>query len=300
MNAQPALKPGEAVGEALRLIAQQTLSDAHAIVTDGTREKAAAVHDFRKSMKRWRAFLRLLEPHLGDSGLQLRVQAGDLARSLATARDASSALEALDDLQDEGAVPSEALSERSLASARERLSQMRSASERRVWNESARQRILDYITAASHQVAAWNFAAIAFADVAEGLTKTYRRARKMQPQDWRAASADQLHDLRQRVVVHRYQMELIEPSWPRLGKLWVDEAQRLRNRLGAYQDLAVLAQLTARNAPLATWRSRLMPIVGKAQAEQVKAAARLSARLFAEPPKAFRRRIEALWEAQAG
>ncbi len=29
------------------------------------------------------------------------------------------------------------------------------------------------------------------------------------------------------------------------------------------------------------------------------AAKRVAARLFAEPPKAFRRRLEALWDAQA-
>jgi CHAD domain-containing protein len=298
MNAQPALKPGEAVGEALRLIARETLSEAHAIVTDTEREKAVAVHDFRKSMKRWRAYLRLLEPQFGDAGLQLRVQAGDLARSLTSARDASSALEALDDLQDDGVLPSGALSGRSLATVRERLTQMRSASERRVWNERARQRILDYVTAASHQVAVWDFAALTFADVAEGLTRTYRRARKAQPDEWRDAGGDALHELRQRVVIHRYQMELIEPAWPRLGKLWVEEAQRLRNRLGQYQDLVMLAQLAVPNAPLAPWRSRLMPTIAKAQSEHTKAASRLSARLFAESPKAFRRRLEALWEAQ--
>ena len=53
-----------------------------------------------------------------------------------------------------------------------------------------------------------------------------------------------MHEFRQRVVVHRYQMELVEPAWPRLGKVWVGEAQRLRERLGKHQDLAVLRKLT--------------------------------------------------------
>ena len=54
-----------------------------------------------------------------------------------------------------------------------------------------------------------------------------------------------LHDLRRRVVAHRYQMELVEPLWPKFGKLWVAEAQRLRDRLGAFQDLSVLLGFTA-------------------------------------------------------
>jgi CHAD domain-containing protein len=298
MNAQPTLKPGEAIGEALRLIARETLADAHAVVTDTARDSARAVHDFRKSMKRWRAFLRLVEPHLGEDGSQLRAQAGDLARSLNSARDASAALEALDDLQEEKLIPCAALSERSLKTIRARLAGMRDASERSAWNEATRQRVLDYIDAASHQVNGWDLAHLTFADVAEGLTRTYRRARKAQPPHWRDAAADALHELRQRVVVHRYQMELIEPVWPRLGRLWVEEAQRLRGQLGACQDLTVLASLAVPNGPLAAWRARLAPLIAKAQASRKKSAARLAARLFAEPPKAFRRRLEALWSAQ--
>ena len=118
--------------------------------------------------------------------------------------------------------------------------------------------------------------------------------------DWLAASPDELHELRRRVVEHRYQMELIEPAWPRLGRIWVDEAQRLRNRLGRYQDLVVLTQLAMPHQPLAPWRSKLQPLIAHQQAEYVKLASRVAARLFAEPPKVFRRRIEALWDAQAG
>ena len=56
-------------------------------------------------------------------------------------------------------------------------------------------------------------------------------------------------------------MDLVEHLWPRLGQVWAEEAQRLRNRLGACQDLAVLAATTAPHQPLAPWRSRLMPLI---------------------------------------
>ena len=106
-----------------------------------------------------------------------------------------------------------------------------------------------------------------------------------------------MHDLRRRVVEHRHQMDLIEPLWPRLNEVWAQEAQRLRNRLGACQDLTVLTTLTAPHQPLAPWRSRLAPVIAERRAAHVRTASRLAGRLFAEKPKAFRRRIEALWEA---
>jgi CHAD domain-containing protein len=191
------------------------------------------------------------------------------------------------------------LSDRSLGTVRTRLEKMRASSERKVWDESTRQRILDYITAASYQLTLWDFSLFSFLDVAKGLAQTYRRARNAIPEDWDAVTAEDLHDLRRRVVVHRYQMEIVEPAWPRLGRIWVEEAQRLRNRLGKYQDLATLAGLTAPHQPLAPWRSRLTPAIERQQRDYAKSASRVAARLFAEPPKAFRRRIEALWIAQA-
>ncbi len=93
-------------------------------------------------------------------------------------------------------------------------------------------------------------------------------------------------------------MDLIEPLWPRLGKVWAEEAQRLRNQLGACQDLAVLTSLTAPHQPLAPWRSRLAPVIEARRAAHLKTAARLAGRLFAEKPKAFRRRVAALWSAR--
>ena len=109
--------------------------------------------------------------------------------------------------------------------------------------------------------------------------------------------AEELHDLRRRVVAHRYQMELVEPLWPKLGRLWVAEAQRLRDRLGAFQDLSMLQGFTAPHQPLAPWRSRLTPLIATRQAAHAKVAQRIGGRLFAERPRAFRKRLEALWES---
>ena len=114
---------------------------------------------------------------------------------------------------------------------------------------------------------------------------------------WHEAEDEALHRLRRRVVVHRYQLPLVEGLWPRLNRVVVGEAQRMRERLGAHQDLTVLAQLTAPHAPLAPWRSRLAPLIDTRKAAHVDAAARIAARLLAEKPSSFRRRLMALWKA---
>lgn len=293
MSDKPALRPQEAVGEALRAIARDILANARASIEDRERIEAVAVHDFRATMKQWRAFLRLIEPFLDEDDRRWRTEAGELARGLAGARDWQAALDATDDLEKNTA--SHRLSSGTWQTIRDRLEALRSSAETASLNSAMRARISAALDRADARVEQWPLDALAFKDVVRSLGDGYRRAQRLIPGDWRAAPAEEVHELRKRVVVHRYQMEIVEPLWPRLGRTWVREAQRLRTRLGRHQDLAVLARLAEPHQPLARWRSRLQSAITQRQAQQVAAAGRIAARLFAEQPKAFRKRLEAMW-----
>jgi CHAD domain-containing protein len=297
MGRKSGLRPYRPVGEALVAVAHDILEEARAAIADPAKPDAVAVHDFRKAMKRWRAFLRLLEPIVGADARRLRDLARDLARALAAARDGQSALDALADLI--AHAPQSGFSERSWNSIRARLDALRQGAETVALTESMRERLRSAIEAGTEAIAHWPLEDTRFWQVSEGLRESYARARRAIPTDWEDASDEELHDLRQRVVIHRYQMPLLEPLWPRFSRLWIAEAQRLRERLGTHQDLAVLAGLTALRQPLAPWRGRLLPLVAARKAVHVEAAARLARRLFAERPKAFRRRLDALWSAAA-
>jgi CHAD domain-containing protein len=263
MAEKPAVRPDVAVGEALRAVARDVLSEARAALDDTAKTDAVAVHDYRKAMKRWRALLRLLEPFLGDEGRGLRTQARDSAKELAGARDAQSGLDALDDMTDDKAPP---LSVRTVASIRGRLDEIRRAAEADTLNEAARARLIIALDGAASAADTWPLDDVTFSELARELTENY-------------------------------QMELVEPLWPKFGRLWVAEAQRLRDRLGAFQDLSVLQGFTAPHGPLAPWRSRLAPLILARRAAHAKAAQRMAGRLFAEKPRAFRRRLEALWDS---
>jgi CHAD domain-containing protein len=294
MSDRPGLQPREAVGGALREIARHILAEGRTVVEDRKRIEAVAVHDFRAAMKSWRAFLRLAEPHLEPNDRGWRTEARDLARMLAGARDAQAALDAVADAEQHA--PSHRLSAQAWDTIRERLEDLRSSAETASLTNPLRTRIVGALNRAEARIERWPLEDLSFSDIAEGLREHYQRARHAIPDDWRAASAQELHDLRQRVVIHRYQMELVEPLWPRLGRSWVREAQKLRNQLGKCQDLAVLARYAEPHQPLAQWRSRLQSVIGQRQAEHVATARRIAGRLFAERPKAFRRRLEAMWK----
>jgi CHAD domain-containing protein len=297
MSEKLGLRPQVAVGHALREIARHILAEARTAVEDRKRVEAVAVHDFRAAMKSWRAFLRLVEPHLGANERGWRGEARDLARLLAGARDGQAALDAIVDAEQHA--PSHRLSSQSWETIREKLEDLRASAETASLTNALRARILGALDRAEARVERWPLDNLSFSDLAEGLTEGYRRARHMLPKDWRGASAHDLHELRQRVVVHRYQMEIVEPLWPRLGRSWVREAQKLRTRLGSHQDLVVLSQFAEPHQPLARWRSRLQSVLAQRQAEHTTSARRIAARLFAERPRAFRKRLEAMWDGIA-
>ena len=291
MDDRPALQVDVAVGEALRAVARDVLAEARTAITDPDKSDAEAVHDFRRAMKHWRALLRLFEPFVGDEARRLRDEARDLARALTGARNAQSALDALADLEKHGL----ALSPRSIKGLRHRIEEIRRAAETTLINADMRLRLGSALDQAETMVERWPLHLVTFDDVADQLARFYRGVRQLIPEDWPAAEPEDLHELRKWVVIHRYQMDIVEPLWPRFAKMWTGEAQRLRDRLGKHQDMLMLASLTGPHQPLARWRSRLAPAIADRRAAHVAGAARLAARLFVEKPSTFRRRLDAMW-----
>lgn len=291
MQEKPALRPSVAVGEALRGVARDILAEARAAIADSTKSDADAVHDFRRAMKRWRALLRLVEPFLGEEARRLRDEARDLAHALTGARNAQSALDALADLEKHGLV----LSARSVAGLRQRIEAIKQTAETTTLNPDMRLRLGSALDQAAIVVERWPLHTLTFDDVADQLTRFYRDARRLIPAHWPDTDAEELHELRKRVVIHRYQIDIIEPLWPRFVKMWSGEAQRLRDRLGKHQDMLMLASLTGPHQPLARWRSRLATAIAERRSAHVVGAARIAARIFVEKPNALRRRLEAMW-----
>src|SRR5262249_51693354 len=220
MNDHPSrnryLRGGGSLGPA----AGDTPPGARPTIPDPSRSDAEAVHDFRRQMKRWRALLRLLEPFLGEEIVTLRTEARDLARALGGARDAQSALDALDDLAGHGLD----FTKQSLATVRARIEELKEAAGTTPLTADMRLRLPQALDQALAAVEQWPLHRMTSPDVARCLTRGYRAAREALPDDWADATGEDLHELRKRIVTHRYQMEIVVPLWRRFGKMWVREA----------------------------------------------------------------------------
>jgi CHAD domain-containing protein len=292
MNNTPALRSDLAVGETLREVARAILTDSRTAIESPDNSDAVAVHQFRRQMKHWRALLRLLDPFLGEESEGLHITARDLARDLGGARDLQTALEALDDLKRHD-LP---LPERSVKTMRKRIDELRTAGEQNALTADLRLRIAQALADAELAVNRWPIEALKFGDVAKQLAASYRAARRAVPETWSKASPEALHELRKLVVIHRYQMQVVQPLWKRFTKMWITEAQRLRERLGQHQDLEVLERLTEAGRPLAYWHARLEPPIAARKLRHVAAARKCATRLFVDKPGAFQRRLVVMWK----
>lgn len=254
---------------------------------------ATVVHDVRKALKHWRAMMRLVAPVVGKEAEEMRLQARDLGRQIAAARDGRAAQEAFSDvLKEAGAL----LPERTRAAVAELLARRRAGAEATGMTAAARANVTAMWKRAAAAIERWPLANFNHAEAARQLGTSYRRVCKAIPGDWSTANPDALHKLRRRVIEHRYQLEIAEPLWPKVLRVWVNEAQRLRERLGCHHDLAVLQHLAGPGQPLSQWASQLVPLIAARQAAHAAGARRLAGRLFAETPKAFLARMTALWE----
>ncbi len=163
MSDDVALRPGQPLGLALSATARELLAK---VGLSETGTEAEAIHDFRRAVKRWRAFLRLAEPIVGESARALRDEARDIARSLAGARDAQAALDASNDLGERLRGADSAYTRHGNQAPR------RYARARRTEDSDARNpRLLQMLqTTTTATVGEWPLDNVHFRDVAKGLT----------------------------------------------------------------------------------------------------------------------------------
>jgi CHAD domain-containing protein len=257
-------------------------------------DSAGGVRDIRRAMKEIEALLRLAPRSEREAATKARLAARAVRQSLGEARDAKVAVYTLRNLP---TLPGGAVARRVLV---RRLAQSADAAEAKGVDEAERMRLRANFAALSKMLAAMpspggdDF-------LVRGLARSYHRARSLAAQALASGETAALHEFRKRVVILRYQVGFAEPLWPRPMVALARELQRLRDRLGRVNDLAVLAALVEAEAGQVSALGRRAIEAGMAasRADALEKAGRLSAQVLAERPAAFRRRLTAYFEAEA-
>jgi CHAD domain-containing protein len=292
------LKQDEAVPEGIVRIAEGRID--HAIdelkgKTDSTPEEA--VHEARKDMKKLRALLRLVRGELGEETYQREnARFRDAARELAGVRDADVMLATLTGLEERFGADLPADAAGGLRQALE-VHQRETSGHGR---GDAANAAIEVLREARKRVADWPLERDGFDAVEDGLRRIYRQGRRGFEASHKDPSAENLHEWRKRVKDLWYHCSILERAWPPVMAALADEAHELSDRLGDDHDLAVLLAWAHEHATALDGMERVLvfeEIVQRRRQELQAEAFAYGARLYADKPGAFTRRVERWWRA---
>jgi len=288
------IAPDEELAIGVRACAREQLAGAAERLERAEEDPVTAVHEARKHLKKVRALLRLVRPAIGNAAYRRENDAlRELGLALSGARDADVRVATVEKLAEHaaGRLSAEVFDELRAALARE------AAGGR---TEGGAVPVLDAVIAelraAELRVDAWPLEDAGWDAVLAGIARAYARGRTTFADALADPTPESLHAWRKRAKDLWYHQRLLTPAWPGVLAAQAEEAHVLTELLGDDHDLAVLAErLPDDAAPLApavdAARAELRTLVAH-RSELLRAeAARLGERVYAEPPKAFARRV---------
>ncbi len=282
----------ESLATGLRRVVREELRSAIQALTDGVAaDRVEGIHEARKSIKKIRAVIRLLTPHLGAAGVRDNIALREAARDLAQLRDADVVLTTVDSLllQFPQGISAEVLSSlRSDLALREQPS----VDVVEATPDSAIGVVgnaLATLRRTQRLVNLWRFQPVEFEAIEAGLLDAYRKGRRNLTRAVEEPTVENYHELRKRVKDHWYHVRLLEVVRPQVLAAREASLRDLQQCLGDDHDLAILERHLVPE-------SEVLPLIETARAELRGSALALAGRLYQQKPRAFVRRMRELWD----
>jgi CHAD domain-containing protein len=282
-----ALRPGEPIPEGIERIALAQLDGSiEGLAGETDADRATAIHETRKSLKRLRATARLTRHQLGDKAFRRDSRAfRDAGRSLSAARDSRVMLDTLAELVEH--YPRVARSD-GLAPFRRTLLSRHANSQRKLRDTAASERALRELRAARDRVTAWPLSGESAAALAPGVEQIYRRGRQAYRATRKDPSTEHFHNLRKRAKDLWYTGQIVESAAPDTFGPITDGAHELSDLIGKDHDLALLAEnAAARPERFADGVSLedFLDLIARRRRKLQRRSLKVAARLYEQKPK---------------
>lgn len=293
------LQDPSCVGDEIRRIAYEQIETILKQLSHPDADQEAAVHNARKSLKKLRALLRLVQNKIGREQYQQENACfRDAGRFLSEMRDAQVRLETLDKLT--AHFTDELADDYPFAGLRQTLmSSPVMVQSQPLREQDAVINAVALVKAAEQRVRDWRLAHSDWSMLRSGLKQVYRQGAQRFDKAFENPSVERLHDWRKRAKDLWYFLRLLKPIWPGVMAALDQELKLLGDYLGDDHDLAILRQ-TFTDQPEASDNRRelelLVTLIDRRRSELQLASQRLGQRLYAEKPSAFVKRLETYWQ----
>lgn len=234
-------KRDESVTAGVRRIAREELDEVVAQLSHAQpKDRDDAIHEARKSVKKVRALLRLVQPEMGDAyGKETRTLC-DAGRKLSELRDASSVIESLEKLQQ--GYPNE-LRRPVFDSVRRGLLTRKREREQREDVAAVLRKIATELKAAGKRAKRWPLATEGFPALESGLEKMFRKSRGAFSKAQKRPTAENYHEWRKRLKDHWYHIRVLESTWTEVMQGYEAALKDVETWIGDDHNLELLRQL---------------------------------------------------------
>ncbi|GGL69386.1 CHAD domain-containing protein [Wenxinia marina] len=280
----------------LRRVASEQMDAAEAAMAGETgMDRAAAIHDARKRLKKLRGLVRLMRGGFPDYSAANRSMR-NAARLLSDLRDRTAVIETYDRLMaGDSAAGIDGRRTRPLRLAFE------AARDEAMAAPDLDDRVAafrDALAAIRKDVDGWRLTENGWDALELGLLRTYGRARDDLAPAKKSRDGAAIHEWRKRVKYNWYHTRLLRRLWPEVLTPRAEELSRLSDLLGDRHDFDVFRPHLA-DAPLdADLVAQLeQAMAARIEAQEAEAFA-LGRRLFAAKPKALAREWRACWRVR--
>ena len=290
-------KAGENVAEGLQRIVSEQLRCAIWHLSAHAHPLDEAIHEARKSLKKSRSAMRLMQRFLGPEYSRENGALREAGRKLSALRDAQALIEIFDELNDKYR---EKLGDRSLMAVREGLAARKKDVCRDFQRKHVRGTVLKSLLESASRVRRWNLEPAGFPVLSRGFARTIRRNRKACIAATADAAPDAFHEWRKRAKDLRYHFALLAKAWPPVLDGYEDAAKELESKLGDDHNLVVMRNTIVEKPDRFGKQEEIkafLDILDEHQ-QKLRAEAKILAERFnIDKPKRWRRNLDVYWSA---
>jgi CHAD domain-containing protein len=237
------LRQQESVAEGLRRLAAKQLRSGADELQRPNGLQDEAVHEARKSVKKVRAILHLVEEDHGQGLSDSKELLRGVNRRLSRLRDAVATLEVLKKIRQ---TSPDVLSEHTVARVRRVLSSRKQAAVTAARRDHFREKALMSIRTLQKAVAWWRPRHRGFGALAAGMRKTHRRGRKAMKRALKRQRAADFHEWRKEIKTLWYELRLLENCGGDIQKD-IRTLDRAETMLGDEHNTVLLCEQLARD-----------------------------------------------------
>jgi CHAD domain-containing protein len=284
------LKLREPLPDGLKRVFREQLDSALRLCRHPAKERGVTVHEVRKHLKKLRAAMRLA---VGEVGKNQHAREDrcvrEIGRLVSDLRDAQVRLQTLIQLRDEAAKKSE---ENPFPHIEELLSLERESFSAAFagWQKQA----IPKLERVRERLAKWPLDRITWKQICGAVEKIYKRGQRGLAKTIKKPIPENFHAWRKRVKDIWYQLRILQPLNRVVLEEMAHDAEVLGELLGREHDFDFLMERLEKESSddaLRAELARLQKLIRKRGRRLCRDALELGRRFYAEPPKAFAKRI---------